>query len=165
MIQNSKLPRVQKFNRGETNAKNTENAKKRRQITWPFNLFLSNSFHWPQLLYRNRCAGWSRRCKGFGDKAFKHNRYTVFGQAFSQKGCDHAASRGFWSNFSQKFVSSFFWKRLWNLGVVILLNNLARYILNFKLVATNYKYINYFNTYGPKTKKPPIFMYVSMRVS
>ncbi len=80
----------------------------------------------------------------------------IFGQAFFEKGCDHAVAKG----FDQTFLKS-----LWNLGVVILLNNLARYILNFKLVAINYKYINYFNTYGPKTKKPPIFMYVSMRVS
>jgi hypothetical protein len=60
--------------------------------------------------------------------------------------------------FLKKLVSKHFLKRLWNLGVVILLNNLARCILNFKLVAINYKYINYFTTYGPKTKKPPIYV-------
>jgi mannosyltransferase OCH1-like enzyme len=58
----------------------------------------------------------------FGDKAFKSKRYAVFdqtffekvcGQAFSQKGCDHSASRDFDQTFSQKvcvFDQTFFEK-------------------------------------------------------
>jgi hypothetical protein len=38
---------------------------------------------------------------GFGDKALKINP-TVFGQAFFQKGCDHAVARVFDQTFSQK---------------------------------------------------------------
>jgi hypothetical protein len=50
---------------------------------------------------------------GFGDKAFKSKRYAVFdqtfskkvcGQAFFEKGCDHAASRVF--GFDQTFLKS-----------------------------------------------------------
>jgi hypothetical protein len=48
---------------------------------------------------------------GFGDKAFKSKRYTVLdqtffekvcGQTFSEKGCDHAASKVLDQTVSQK---------------------------------------------------------------